>query len=317
MIDSLKINDRFRRLIGFLQQLQEDIDASAIFVFPEAPIDWTRFRRLLPNVQVLVASSNQEMLNIAAENDFPVIRLEFEKGTPIFDRMSHAVLEAVADDLIPHGSRVIALYSVFNPQHLDSISVINLGEHLDRLSGRDLRQLESLVPLRTLKVVVDLAVEIGADGREGKPVGTLFIVGDSRRVLEQSRPAGFDPMRGYQRKERSIFDAKVREGIKEIAQLDGAIIIAADGTVEAAARYLEAASAATITLSLGLGARHWTAAVVSRTTSAVAIAVSQSSGTVRIFKNGEVALRIESRHSQPSVWREFDNIYDEIDDPRR
>ncbi len=311
MIDSLKINDRLRHLFDFLYRLQEEIDASGIIIFPETPVDWARFRRLIPNVRLLVASTSNEMLVSATEHGFSVIHLEFEKGTPIYDRMSHAILEAVADDLIPHGGRVIALYSAFDPQHLDSVSVINLGEHLDRLSGRDLRQLESRVPLRTLKVVVDMAVEIGVDGREGKSIGTLFVVGDARKVLEESRPVGFDPMRGYQRKERSIFDAKVREGIKEIAQLDGAIIVAADGTVEAACRYLETSSTATISLSLGLGARHWAAAAVSRATSAVAVAVSQSSGTVRIFQNGEVALRIESRHQHPLVWRELETVAEE------
>ena len=306
MPDSLKINERFRRLIGYLLQLREEIGAAGIIVFPEAPVDWVRFRRLLPNPEVIIASTNDETLAAATANGFLVIHLEFEKGTPIYDRMSHAILEAVADDLIPHGSRVVALYSAFDPQNLDSVSIINLGEHLDRLSGRDLRALESSVPLRTLKVVVDMALEIGENGREGKPIGTLFVVGDSRKVLELSRPVGFDPVRGYQRKERSIFDAKVREGIKEIAQLDGAIIIAADGTVEAGARYLETSSTATISLSLGLGARHWAAAAISRTTSAVAIAVSQSCGTVRIFQNGEIALRIESRHQHPLVWRELE-----------
>ena len=314
MTEPLKINERFRRILGFLQQLREEIDASGIIVFPEAPLDWARLRRLVPNIQLLVASTSRDMVYTATEHGFSAIYLEFERGTPIYDRMSQAVLEAVADDLIPHGGRVIALYSAFDPQNLDSISVINLGEHLDRLSGRDLRQLESRVPLRTLKIVVDMAVEIGMDGREGKSVGTLFVVGDTRKVLEQSRPFGFDPMRGYHRKERSIFDAKVREGVKEIAQLDGAIIIAADGTVEAAARYLESASTATISLSLGLGARHWAAAAISRATSAVAITVSQSCGTVRIFQNGEVALRIESRHQHPLVWRELEAA---MDDPRR
>jgi DNA integrity scanning protein DisA with diadenylate cyclase activity len=101
-----------------------------------------------------------------------------------------------------------------------------------------------------------------------------------------------------------LFESKVREGIKEISQLDGAIIISSEGVVEAAARYLESTATSTLSLSPGLGARHWTAAAVSRMTSAIAITVSQSTGTVRIFQNGEVALRIESRQRQPLVWRD-------------
>ena len=87
-------------------------------------------------------------------------------------------------------------------------------------------------------------------------------------------------------------DPRVREGIKEIAQMDGAIIVSADGTVEATCRYLDC-SAADVTLSKGLGARHWAAAAISRATNAVAVTVSQSNGTVRIFQNGETVLRIE------------------------
>lgn len=315
MTEPLRLTDHFRRLIGTVRQLREDVDASAIIVFPEAPADWARLRKLFENAPVVIASMKSDILAAAALQEFPTVHLHFEENSPIYDRISHAILEAVADDLVPHGSRVLVLYSALDQSHLDSISVVNLKEHLERLSGRDLRQLESRVPLKTLKTVVDLAVDIGWEGREGNPIGTLFIVGDTRKVMTQSRPAGFDPVRGYQRKERTLFDSKVREGIKEIAQLDGAIIVASDGTVEAACRFLEASSTGTISLSLGLGARHWAAAAISRSTSAIAITVSQSSGTVRIFQNGEVALRIEARQRRPLVWRDFEQ--DGFDDARR
>jgi len=224
--------------------------------------------------------------------------------SPVHERLTQALLEAVADDLLTPGAEVIALYSGFDPGTVDSFSVIRLDEHLGKLTARDLRQLETRVPLDTLKTVVDLAVEIGREGREGKPVGTLLVVGDARKVMAHSHPTGFDPVKGYSRKERSIQDARVREGIKEIAQIDGAIIISSDGIVEAAGRYIDA-SAADITLSKGLGARHWAAAAISRHTKAVAVAVSESNGTVRLFQNGEVMLRIEP-FQRAMKWREFE-----------
>jgi DNA integrity scanning protein DisA with diadenylate cyclase activity len=152
--------------------------------------------------------------------------------------------------------------------------------------------METKVPLDTLKRVVDLAVEIGRVGREGKPVGTMMVVGDHRRVLKQSQPAGFDPMKGYSRKERNIRDSRVCEGIKEIAQLDGAFIIAADGTVESCCRIIDTAPVE-LTMTTGLGSRHYAGAAISKNTEAIAVVVSESSGTVRIFQNGEVILRIE------------------------
>ena len=307
MVENLRFTEQFRQLIGTLRLLRIEVEATAIFVFPEATVDWGKFRKIIEDENVIVASTNVDVLAAAAEAHFHTIRIHLESNATVLDRISHAILEAVADDIIPHGCRVLAFYSAMDPASLDSVSVVNLGEHLDRLSGRDLRQLESRVPLKTLKVVVDLAVDIGWEGREGKPIGTLLVVGDTRKVLSMSAPAGFDPVKGYNRKERNLFDAKVREGIKEIAQLDGAIVISADGVVESAARYLESTATSTLSLSPGLGARHWTAAAISRMTSALAISVSQSSGTVRIWQNGEVALRIESRQRQPLVWRNLED----------
>jgi DNA integrity scanning protein DisA with diadenylate cyclase activity len=305
-VETIKFTEQFRSLVATIRQLRNEVQAMAVIVFPEYPVDWLRLRKLFETDKIIVASMKSDILKDAAENDFSVIHLHFGSSATIYDRMSHAILEAVADDLIPHGCRVLVLYSAFDPSMFDSISVINLGEHLERLSGRDLRQLETHVPLKTLKTVVDLAIDIGWEGREGKPVGGLFVVGDTKKVMTLSRAVGFDPVKGYHRKDRSIFDAKVREGIKEIAQLDGAILVTIDGIVESCCRYLEGSSTSTISLSPGLGTRHWAAASISKVTSSIAVAISQSSGTVRIFRNGEVALRIEARQRRPLVWKDLE-----------
>ena len=92
--------------------------------------------------------------------------------------------------------------------------------------------------------------------------------------------------------------------IHSCAPLDGAVIISPDGTVEAACRLLDV-SAANITLSKGLGARHGAAAAITKKTSAISFAVSESNGTVRIFQNGEVMLRIEP-FRRAMKWKDFE-----------
>lgn len=300
----LRFTDQFKTLHALAIRLSETAGADAVLLLLEGSADWTRLKKLSGDEKLLVAADTGEQLGGASEAGLEPIVLDMA-DSPVYDRIAQALLEAVADDILAPGSMVVALYSGFEADTIDSMSVINLGEHLDRLTGRDLRQLETRVPLDTLKIVVDLAVEIGREGREGKPVGTMLVVGDTRSVLAHSHPAGFDPVRGYNRKERNLDDLRVREGIKEIAQMDGAFIISADGTVEASCRYVDA-SAATITLSKGLGARHWAAAAISRSTKAVAVTVSESNGTVRIFQNGEVMLRIEPIHRRPLVWKDFE-----------
>ena len=303
-MQSLRFNEQFRNLTGLAVHLTESNAADAVLLLLDGPADWQRLKKMTGDTKLLVAADTAEQLEGAEEVGLKAICIDMP-DSPVYERLTQAVLEALADDLLAPGAVVASLYSGFDADTVDSLSIINLDEHLNRLTGRDLRRLETRVPLDTLKMVVDLAVEIGREGREGKPVGTLFVVGDARKVLACSRVTGFDPVKGYNRKERNLGDARVREGVKEIAQMDGALIISADGTVEAACRYLDC-SAAEVTLSKGLGARHWAAAAVSRATNAVAVSVSQSNGTVRIFQNGEVVLRIEPYLRRPMVWKEFE-----------
>jgi DNA integrity scanning protein DisA with diadenylate cyclase activity len=284
--------------------MAKDGHADAVLLLMEGPSDWEELRGTAGKQHVFIAGDTAEQVEGAAEAEFPVVLLG-TSSSPVYERLTQSLLECVADDLLAPGATVAALYSGFEAGEMDSVSVIRLHEHLGRLTVRDLRQLETRVPLDTLKLVVDLAVEVGREGREGKPVGTMFVVGDHRRVLKHCHAVGFDPVRGYGRQDRNLDDAKVREGIKEIAQMDGAFVIASDGTVEAAVQYLSA-PAADITLSKGLGTRHWAAAAISRATNAVAVTVSESNGTVRVFQNGEVMLRIEP-FRRAMKWKGFES----------
>jgi DNA integrity scanning protein DisA with diadenylate cyclase activity len=301
----VRLNEEFQTIYEAVLRLSKAVGADAVLLLADGdgPTDWKELQNQAGDEKVVVAVETSEQAVEAVEANLPTVLLETSE-VPVYDKLSQALLKAIADEILAPASRVVALYSGFEARNLDSISVIDLGDHLGRLTVRDLRQLETRVPLDTLQTVVNLALEIGREGREGKPVGTLFVVGDNHKVRKMSRSASFDPVKGYSRKERNLKSARVREGIKEIAQMDGAILVASDGTVEAAAQYLDA-SAADITLSKGLGARHWAAAAITRATKAVAVAVSESSGTVRIFQNGEVVLRIEP-FRRPMKWKDFE-----------
>jgi DNA integrity scanning protein DisA with diadenylate cyclase activity len=298
-----KLSDQFATLFQMGCQLAQAFEADAILLMLDGPVDWGEIRKRAGSLKLLVAGDQEEPLAGADANGIHIIASNITEG-PIYDRLTQALLAGVARDLLVPGAEVVAVYSGFEAGEIDSLSFIRLDEHLGRLTARDLRQLESVVPLTTLKTVVDLAVEIGREGREGKPVGTMFVVGDTRKVLASSRPTGFDPVRGYSRGERNLQDGRVREGIKEIAQMDGAFIVSVDGTVEAACRLVDVA-AASVTLSKGLGTRHWAAAAITRKTKAVAVVVSQSNGTVRLFQNGVVVLRIEP-FRRAMKWRDFE-----------
>src|SRR5437764_5427583 len=274
-------------LLQTAKGLVRELPADAVLLLTKTDLDWEEVLQHLKDCRLLVAAQDEVLARKLKENPALTV-LDIEPGpTPTEERMSLALLEAVATERLQTGATVVAVYNRLeteqdHPDQIDSVSVIHLGEHLERLSAQDLRKLDTHVPLETLRAVVDLATEIGREGREGKPVGTMFVVGDTRKVLSMSRPINLNPFRGYNRDERDIRDPKVREQIKDIAQLEGAILIRRDGIAEAACMYIADTTTEEITLSKGLGTRHGAAAAISKQTRAVAVAGSQSSGTVRL-----------------------------------
>ena len=146
-----------------------------------------------------------------------------------------------------------------------------------------------------LESVLNLAIEIAREGREGRKVGTLFTVGDAEAVLQRSRPLVVDPLLGHPDRDKYIGRPDMREAIKEFAQLDGGFVMDAKGIVRSAARYFDASSQG-IDLPQGLGSRHMAGASISLHTQAVVVVVSESS-MVRLFQDGEVASEIV-----PELW---------------
>jgi DNA integrity scanning protein DisA with diadenylate cyclase activity len=143
--------------------------------------------------------------------------------------------------------------------------------------------------------LIELAVEIAREGREGRRIGTLFTLGDEDAVLAKSRSLILNPLEGHPASVRLITDPNLRGTIKELAQLDGAFVVSASGIVLAACRYLDAAATA-IEVPLGLGSRHIAAAHISSATEAIGIVVSESA-VVRLFCHGALIAEII-----PELW---------------
>ncbi|HAD60787.1 MAG TPA: hypothetical protein DCG12_16215 [Planctomycetaceae bacterium] len=286
-----KLGEQFENVLKSARRLAVLEEARAVVVLSEACFNFKAMKKLVRGVSLLVAAEDEEVQEAVKADEIDLIPLEHEPETRS-RQVSQMLVEAIADELLQSGDVVIAVYSSFEKEICDTISVIRLADQLARLTSRDLQRLETQVPLDTLRIVVDLACEIGREGREGKSVGTLLVVGHHRKVMELSSETVHDPFKGYAKPERMIRSPRVRESMKELSQIDGAFVISADGVVQAAGRHLRAHSEGII-ISKGLGSRHWAAAEISKATDAVAIAVSESTGTVRIFQDGKVVLRIE------------------------
>ena len=135
--------------------------------------------------------------------------------------------------------------------------------------------------------VYEIAAEISREGREGKPVGTTFVLGDTQNVLARSRQLILNPFQGHPRDACLITSPGLRETIKELAQLDGAFVVGGDGVVWAGGRYITI-DTSTASVPKGLGTRHASVAGITQETRSVGIVVSQTGGRISLFRDGRV-----------------------------
>ena len=160
--------------------------------------------------------------------------------------------------------------------------------------GSKRRAAESLsaVVSHELARLIAIALRLSAEGREGRPIGTAFVLGCDDELAPYVRQLVLNPCKGHPQKSRSIHEDDFFETIREFAALDGAFIVNRAGIVEAAGVYLETPRK-NIRLPQGLGARHSAAVGVTAATDAVAVVVSESSGTVTTFHGGRPVLTLE------------------------
>ena len=224
---------------------------------------------------------------------------------PIYDmtrleKFKVALVGGIAKGLFTEGDVVVGMLSRRSTSYPDTILMVTIGEE-----GPDSVDIgfgvvgTDRVPSAVLESIIELAVAVSVDGWEGRPIGTLLVIGDTPAVLEKSRQLTLNPFVGYSETEKNILNPDVRDAIKNFAVLDGAFVIREDGVVLSAGRYLKFDEAHELNVPLGLGARHMAAAGISKATDAIAIVVSETSGDVRVFQGGQCTLHLQPKKSNP------------------
>ncbi len=211
-----------------------------------------------------------------------------------------ATLVASAERLVRVGDRILCLTGIDRSGIIDTIMVLDIGSEIEMFAESAGEPLPSDVTPAVFERLLSLASELGVEGREGRPVGTLFVLGDHERVQSQSHQLVINPFHGYPESERNVLDPKLEETIKEFSAIDGAFIIRGDGVILNAGRYLAPRIKLEEPLPQGLGTRHEAAASITANTDSIALCISQSTGTVSIFKHGRLITDIAKPRGRTS-----------------
>ena len=208
-----------------------------------------------------------------------------------------ATLVASVERLVQSGDRIVWLTGLDGSNTIDTIIVLDLGREVEMFAAEAMTPIPPDVRPEVFERVLTIAGQLGLEGREGRPIGTTFVLGDSDTVLTVSRQLIMNPFQGYDESERNLLDPRLEETVKEFSALDGAFIVRGDGVLIAAGRYLAPSARPTEPLPLGLGARHESACAITRETAALAICISESTGTVSLFKGGRLLADLQKPRS--------------------
>jgi DNA integrity scanning protein DisA with diadenylate cyclase activity len=277
-----------RYMVQHAHQLAREIGARAVVVYADAIRKDSDLRQLLGTVAfpTILVSRSRDGLPPAGFDEYTWITVPDVHMTRA-GQVKVALLVCLAKGVVQRGDQVVCLTGIDGSSAIDTLVVLNLGTESELFSTLDALTFGGDILPEVFERTLTLATQLAVEGREGRPVGAIFVVGDSGNVLAQSRNLILNPFQGHPETERNILDADLEETIKEFAALDGAFVVRGDGVVLTAGTQL-VPLAQSRPLVPGLGTRHAAAAGITASTEAVAFAISQSTGIVTIFKSGQM-----------------------------
>lgn len=188
---------------------------------------------------------------------------------------------------------VVCLTGLTGSKRLDNLLITNLERDYPWFRRHDISKADRVLTSREFVRLIEIAVRLSAEGREGKAVGTMFVLGDAESIEKHTRQLILNPLEGHSQRNRTVHSPEFMETIRELAAMDGGFLVDRRGIVVRAAAYFDAPLTQKVRVAKGLGARHTGAAAISAKAKCLAIVVSESSGTVSVYSQGSLVLQVE------------------------
>lgn len=268
-----------------------DVSATAVFAYASAVDDLAALKdSLKPPTKLIVICRDQSDQDLAEKAGATALKV------PSFDltrmgQIKMATLIAFSQGMLKPQD-VFVFLSGAAGRFVDTVVTMRVGQEYELFQSVGQPKLTEHIRRPVFERVLRLALELAHEGREGKPVGAIFVVGDHAEVLRLSLEGRINPFRGYTEKERNILDETMGDTIKEVAKMDGAFIVKGNGVIVSACATLRPALAGE-ELPQGLGTRHAAAAAITANTKSIAITLSESTGDVRVWRRGALITEIE------------------------
>lgn len=288
-------NRESKVLVNLCFDLARQLAITKILVFAESVLDQ---RYLLEN--------KEEESIILLTRDREKIREEFLPHCAIIslpgqdlsrsDQFQLGLLIAVLHNMVAHDETVLCITGLVGSLRLDNLLITNLLRDNEWFQKHAYEKIpKNILQSQEFTRLLDIALRLARQGREGKKIGTMFVLGDYQHYDKYLTQLVLNPFKGHPKKNRNIHDNDFFETLREFATLDGAFIIDNVGVAEKAGVYLNPPASDRASMLKGFGARHAAAASLTAVTEALIIAVSESSSIVSVFFDGSAILQLNHR----------------------
>ncbi|MFO7785005.1 MAG: diadenylate cyclase [Thermodesulfobacteriota bacterium] len=279
-------------------QMAKRVEANAILFYMDSTKDLDPFSKITSDARLILLTKRKDCIEKARKLSITTVMLPDVQLTRI-GYLKIGFLTAISKGLVKSGDVIVCVGGVPNQGYMDTIMLVEAGLESELFGGGGEMAFPSGIKPDVFETLLDLVVELANEGREGKPVGSIFVLGNHKKVLELSYQLVFNPFQGHPEDSLNLHNREVQETLKEFSSIDGAFVIREDGVLLAAGRYLNIGYQGE-PLPQGLGARHAAAAAITQATDSIALVISESTGKVTIFRGGRILSEIEKAATHAS-----------------
>ncbi len=279
-----KQNKMNRLMVREAERVAKGADCDAIIVMGDTFTGGIDVTRWTPKMKSILVTNNAPDGSDVFTTFAEVIQVRSFSPQRLAQVRS-AILVALTRGIISFTDRLCCIGGVLGSNQFDTVGVVDVEREFQTLLTGQTDLLPDDVKPEVFERVIAVATELGVEGREGKPVGCLFVVGGSAQVEKYVKPLVMNPFFGYKDEDRNILNPFMDETVKEFSTIDGAFVIKGNGVVTSAGSLIQATDAEHM-LPSGLGSRHAAAAAITLVTPCIAVVVSASTGQVTLFRKG-------------------------------
>lgn len=274
-----------RILLKEAEKIAKDARCTAIMIFGDTFGGGIEVTNSFPKFKTIIVARTAS----DRYTDHPDIKHTIEVRSYSNHRLSQlrsAVLIGLTRGILKFNDRLCCVGGVPNSNQLDTLVILDVEREFQSVLTRDAELLPPGVKVEVMERVFGIATELSVEGREGKPIGTLFVVGDTKTVESYAKPLIMNPFHGYKAEDRNVLNPFMDETLKELSSIDGAFIIDGDGVVHSAGSLINVPLDDQVVLPSGFGSRHVAAASISKAAECLAVVISSSTGQVTLFRRG-------------------------------